>query len=69
MNKFQRETLKIRILKLAALKSTGTPLEMAYRFEVSERSIKRIVKELRDEGNEIRYSQVRRSYVTNEDYQ
>jgi transposase len=39
------------------------------RFEISERSVKRIVKEIREEGTDIRYSQFRRSYVTGEDYQ
>jgi biotin operon repressor len=69
MNKFQRKTLKVRILKLAALKSTGAPADLAFRFEISERSVKRFVKEIRDEGTEIRYSQSRRSYVTGENYQ
>jgi len=69
MNKFQKETLKQRLLKLAMLKSTGAPAELAYRFEISERSVKRIVRELREEGTYLRYSQTRRSYVTEEDYQ
>ena len=69
MNKFQKETLKMRLLKLASLKSTGAPAELALRFEISERSIKRIVKELREEGTDLRYSQLRRSYVTEENYQ
>ena len=69
MNKFQKETLKMRLVKLATLKSTGAPGELALRFEISERSVKRIVKEIRDEGTEIRYSQSRRSYVTDKDYQ
>ncbi len=67
MNKFQRETLKVRILKLAKLKSTGPPADLAFRFEISERSIKRIVKEIRDEGTDIRYSPISRSYVTGRD--
>jgi biotin operon repressor len=69
MNKFQRDTLKLRLLKLATLKSTGAPAELALRFEISERSVKRIVKEIREEGTNIRYSQIRRSYVTDEDYE
>jgi len=69
MNKYQKKTLKVRILKLASLKSTGQPADLAVRFEISERSVKRFVKEMRDEGTEIRYSQSRRSYVTGEDYQ
>ena len=69
MNRFQKETLKMRLLKLAVLKSTGAPSELALRFEISERSVKRIVKEIREEGTDLRYSQLRRSYVTEEDYQ
>ena len=69
MNKFQKETLKMRLLKLAILKSTGAPAELALRFEISERSVKRMVKEIREEGTEIRYSQSRRSYVTDKNYQ
>jgi hypothetical protein len=69
MNKFQKETLKLRLIKLATLKSTGAPSELALRFEISERSVKRIVREIREEGTDIRYSPVRRSYVTDKDYQ
>jgi biotin operon repressor len=69
MNKFQKETLKKRLLKLATLKSTGAPAELALRFEISERSVKRIVKEIRAEGVDISYNQWRRSYVTEKDYQ
>jgi transposase len=69
MNKFQKEAYKLRLLKLATLKSTGAPGELALRFEISERSVKRIVKELREEGTDLRYSPARRSYVTEEDFQ
>jgi hypothetical protein len=69
MNKFQKESIKVRLLKLASLKSTGAPGELALRFEISERSVKRIVREIRDEGTDIWYSQSRRSYVTDKDYQ
>lgn len=69
MNKFQRDGLKLRLLKLAMSKSTGAPAELALRFEVSVRSIKRLVKEIREDGNEIRYSRSRSSYVTDRDYE
>lgn len=64
MNKFHKETLKERLLKLAELKCTGTPSDLAVRFEISERSVKRMVRELKEEGTQIRYSQVYMSYVT-----
>ena len=69
MNRVERESYKTRILKLADLKSTGTPAELGLRFEISERSIKRLVMEIRAEGNEISYCPVRRSYVTEKNYQ
>jgi predicted DNA-binding transcriptional regulator YafY len=63
MNKFEKASIKERVLKLAKLKSTGTPAEMALKFEISERTIKRIVKEMRDEGAVIRFDYSRMSYV------
>jgi hypothetical protein len=69
MNKFRKDTLKFRILKLAALRCTGAPSDLAVRFEISERHVKRIVKEIRDDGTDIRYCQSRRSYVTGEEFQ
>lgn len=69
MNKFQRETIKDRLLRLAVLRSTGTPAELALRLEISERSVKRYVKEMRDEGKDIRFSQSRGSYVAGGEYQ
>jgi biotin operon repressor len=68
MNKHQRQSLKARLLKLADLKCTGAPSELAMKLEVSERTIKRIIKEIRDEGIEISYSLARQSYVTNKDF-
>jgi len=51
------------------LKSTGAPADLAVRFEISERSVKRIVREIREAGTELRYSKTRRSYVTDKEYQ
>ena len=64
MTRIYRENLKVRILKLADMKSTGTPEDLACRFNVSQRTVKRIVSEIREEGLHIRYSPVKRSYVT-----
>ncbi len=63
MNKFQRETIKARIIRLATLMATGSPEQLATRFEIAERSVKRIVMEIRKEGVDIRYSRVIGSYV------
>ena len=67
MNHLEREALKARLLKLAMMKSTGAPADLAVKLEISERSVKRFVKEIRDEGTNIRYSQSRRSYVMEDD--
>jgi biotin operon repressor len=69
MKRSNRENLKIRILRLAELKSTGSPSQLASRLEISERSVKRIVSELREDGKQIRFSQVNGSYVTGHEYQ
>ena len=64
MTRKEKEDIKFRILRLAALRSTGRPVDLASRFDISERSVKRFVGEMRKEGNKIRYSQLAGSYVT-----
>jgi biotin operon repressor len=64
MNKLQKQSYKDRIVNLARLKGTGSPAELALRLEISERSVKRFVREIREEGTDIRYCQIRMSYVT-----
>jgi hypothetical protein len=64
MSRINRENLKVRILKLADLESTGSPGNLALLLGISPRSVKRIVSEIREDGQEIRYCQLRKSYVT-----
>ena len=66
MNKFEKACIKGRILKLAMLKCTGTPASLAAKFEISERSVKRLIKEMREEGNPLRFDYLRISYVLDE---
>ena len=66
MNKFEKACFKDRIIQLAKLRSTGTPAQLAMKFEISERSVKRIVNELRQSGNMIRYDYNCVSYVCTE---
>ena len=66
MNKFEKTCIKGRILKLASLKCTGTPADLAAKFEISERSVKRLIKEMREEGNLLRFDYARISYVIDE---
>ncbi|MGE5456899.1 MAG: hypothetical protein ACM3RX_00945 [Methanococcaceae archaeon] len=68
MNKFERECCKSRILKLAEMKCTGTPAELGQRLEISSRSIKRFIMQLRAQGRDIRFCPVRKSYVTGKNY-
>jgi hypothetical protein len=68
MSRINRENLKVRILRLASLKSTGSPADLAVRLDISERSVKRIVSEIRGQGKEIKYSSMRKSYVTEIEY-
>jgi DeoR/GlpR family transcriptional regulator of sugar metabolism len=67
MNKMEKTCLKGSILKLASMKSTGTPSDMASKFEVSDRTIKRTIRELREEGIAIRYDYYCVSYVLEKD--
>lgn len=69
MTRTEKNNLKVRILRLARLKSTGSPADLASRFDMSERNVKRLIHELRQEGYEIRYCPVRRSYVLEAVYQ
>jgi len=68
MTRFERENLKVRLIKLIALKCTGSPAELAFMLGVSERTIKRFIKELREDGYDIWFCPVRRSYVNGLDY-
>jgi biotin operon repressor len=63
MTSFRKEMVKARLLKMAELKSTGSPSDVARKLDISERSVKRFVGELRREGKAIRFSHSIRSYV------
>ncbi|NMC37795.1 MAG: HTH domain-containing protein [Bacteroidales bacterium] len=55
--------MKIRILRLITRKSTGSPEELAMMLDISIRTAKRLIHELREEGYIIRYSRISRSYI------
>jgi DNA-binding IclR family transcriptional regulator len=63
MTRFQKENMKIRILRLITRRSTGTPEELALKLDVSIRTVKRLIHELKEEGYYIRYSRMSRSYI------
>jgi predicted DNA-binding transcriptional regulator YafY len=51
---------------LAAHKQTGSPLELANKLEISERTLLRMVQHLRDRGLLISYDRKHNSYVVEE---
>jgi len=57
----KKPAFKSRIERLAGLKLPGTPAALASKFEISDRSVKRIIKEMREEGIEIRFDYNRMS--------
>jgi DNA invertase Pin-like site-specific DNA recombinase len=66
MNSLEKKSFKIRLLRLALLKCTGTPADLAFRFGISDRTVKRIVSELRSEGVTLNFCQSTISYLTDE---
>jgi biotin operon repressor len=68
MSRINRENLKVRILKLIDLKSTGSPEDLADRLGISPRSVKRLVSEMREGGINIKYCQILESYVNENEY-
>jgi biotin operon repressor len=68
MARINRESIKVRILRLADLQSTGSPSDLALRLGISQRSVKRIVSEIRSDGQMIRYCPLRHSYVRDREF-
>jgi ribosomal protein S25 len=67
MNGTDRARVRHRIIRLVKLKSTGTPSQLAEKLGISVRSVKRIIRELKEEGEVTRYDHHRMSYVNSED--
>ena len=63
MTKTKRELMKESILNLVRLRSAGTPADLAGRFGVSERSIKRMISELKREGYRITFWHGGNTYI------
>ena len=63
----KRIKIKNCILKLIRLKSAGTPAELASRFGISERSIKRMIHELKQEGHRIVFWHAGNTYIIDPD--
>jgi hypothetical protein len=63
MTRFERDCIKQRIVNLARLKCTGTPAELGVKFDISARTVKRIIKEIRQEGIDLRFDHISLSYI------
>lgn len=59
----ERQKLKNRLLRLTDNGSTGSPSVLAKNLGIGERSVKRLVSELREEGHNIVYSRHADSYI------
>ncbi len=64
----KRNKIKDCILKLIRLKSAGTPADLATRFGISERSVKRMISELKHEGHRIVFWHAGNTYILDPDY-
>jgi len=56
-----------RIMQLIKLKATGTPSDLASKLKISERTVFRIIKDLKEvKSLKIEYSEYLKSYVFSE---
>ncbi len=51
------------LLKLSKLKATGTVKELAKRYDISERTVKRMIETLKCEGHNVVYDRSVKSYI------
>lgn len=61
---YKEYTEKLSAIAVLAKKcATGPPLDLANRLDVSEKTARRMVNHLRQQGNKIRYCRVKQSYI------
>jgi DNA-binding MarR family transcriptional regulator len=51
------------VKKLTNKRNTGTPSELAQRINISERSLSRLIKTLKENNYPIRYCRTKQSYI------
>jgi len=56
-----------RFIEMAQKKATGTPKELAAKFNIQERVLYRLLRSLRNEGLQYHYCRTIRSYCLNID--
>jgi DNA-binding Lrp family transcriptional regulator len=67
MTRSEKTLVKDRIYNLILRRCTGSPGELASTVNLSERTVKRLIKEMRDEGKHIIYDNNCMSYRINDD--
>lgn len=68
MTRDRRNIIKERLLRRIRMQTTGSPADLAELLGIHERSVKRIVSELRDEGYNIVFWHAGNTYVIRRDY-
>jgi DNA-binding Lrp family transcriptional regulator len=63
MTRDKRQRIKERLLQLIRMQATGTPADLAWLFGISERSVKRLISELRREGYIIAFMHSANTYI------
>lgn len=68
MTREKREEIKCNLLRLIKLRSAGAPAKLAEKFGISERSIKRLINELKREGYNIEFWRAGGIYILEPGY-
>ncbi|HOB85873.1 MAG TPA: Lrp/AsnC family transcriptional regulator [Bacteroidales bacterium] len=68
MTRDKRSKIKERLLQLIRMHSTGTPADLAWMFGISERSVKRLIRELKNEGHYIVFLHSANTYIFENDF-
>jgi Fe-S oxidoreductase len=68
MTRDKKNVIKERLLRQIKMQTTGSPADMAGFLGIHERSVKRMISELRDEGYNIVFWHAGNTYVFKRDY-
>lgn len=67
MTRDKRQKIKERLLVQIRMQATGSPADLAWRYGISERSVKRLISEMRDDGYNIVFRHSCNTYILMED--
>lgn len=51
------------VLDLIHHSGTGSPAELAHRLNISEKTVRRMINQLRQQGYNIKYCRIKKSYI------